>query len=101
MELSLEVAGFDLFVVSLHALLLQVLGLVHFLVVVLDHLLVGLGIDGRLSERLLASPLLHLYDHLRLLVLASVLPDGLIRLQLLPSPPNGGLLVEDFEVLCL
>lgn len=86
---------------GLHALLLHLLGLVHLLIVVLHHLLVRLGIDWRLPQGLLSSPLLNLHDGLRLVVLPHVVPDRLLRLQLLAGPPDRRLFVKDLEALGL
>lgn len=79
---------------SANRLLLEFFRFVCLLVVVLHHFPVGFGVDRWLARRLLGSWVLQLHCHLRLLVLPTIIPQRLFAAQLLPSPPQFGLLAE-------
>ena len=98
-EFGLQILSLYLFVVTFHTFLLQLFCLIHLFVVVLNHLLIGLCVDWRLSQGLLASPLLDLYDNFSLFILSDILSNRFIMLHLLSGPPKGSFLIENLEVL--
>ena len=98
-QFGLQILSLYLFVVTFHAFLLQLFCLIHLFVVVLHHFLIGLCVDRRLSQGLLTSPLLDLYDHFSFFILPDILSNRFIMFHLLSSPPESSFLIENFKVL--
>ena len=84
---------------TFHAFLLQLFCLIHLFVVVFHHLLIGLCVDRRLSQGLLATPLLNFYYYFSLFILPDVVSNGFVMLHLLPGPPKSSFLIENLKVL--
>lgn len=99
MHLLLEGLALELLVDGLHIPVVELLALVDFLVVVLDHLLVGLRVHRGLTQGLLTACLLSFDDDLGLLVPARILADVLALVQLLAGPPEYGLFIVQLSYL--
>lgn len=101
MHLSLQILRLNFFIVGFDTSLLELFGFFNLFVVVFNHFLVSLGIDRRLSQRLLPTPFLNFHDYFSFLILANVLSDRFISFQLFSCPPNCGSLVKHIEVVSL
>ncbi len=87
-KLLLHTLCFDLFVMALHWLFVELLILLHFLVVKLYHFAVSFSIDWRLPWREFASESLNFDNDFGFLVFACILGNGFGVVELFTGPPN-------------